>query len=111
MNATGQRTPSGLHLDRITILAQFDISLKTNPVQSRADASKPGESRIGPAPWMNGKSLTETTPLLALSEHFTELEDPRVERTKVHPLLSIVTITICAVIGGAETWDEIAAFG
>lgn len=44
-------------------------------------------------------------------EHFATLEDPRIERTKRHPLLSIVTIAICAVIAGAETWDEIAAFG
>lgn len=39
------------------------------------------------------------------------LDDPRVERTKLHPLESIVVIAICAVICGAETWDEIEAFG
>jgi predicted transposase YbfD/YdcC len=48
---------------------------------------------------------------LSLSEHFAALEDPRVERTKLHPLLSIVTIALCAVIAGAETWDDIAEFG
>ena len=48
---------------------------------------------------------------LTLAEHFSALEDPRVERTKLHPLLSIVTIAICAVICGAESWDDIEEFG
>jgi predicted transposase YbfD/YdcC len=48
---------------------------------------------------------------LTLTEHFASLEDPRVERTKLHPLLSIITIAICAVIGGAESWDDIELFG
>jgi predicted transposase YbfD/YdcC len=33
------------------------------------------------------------------------------ERTRLHPLLSIITIAICAVIAGAESWDDIALFG
>jgi predicted transposase YbfD/YdcC len=48
---------------------------------------------------------------LSLIEHFAALDDPRVERTKLHPLLSIVVIAICAVIAGAESWDDIADFG
>lgn len=48
---------------------------------------------------------------LSLTEHFAALDDPRVERTKLHPLLSIVVIAICAVIAGAESWDDIAEFG
>lgn len=47
----------------------------------------------------------------ALLQHFASLDDPRVERTKLHPLVNILTIAICAVICGAESWDEIAAFG
>ena len=47
----------------------------------------------------------------SLAEHFASLEDPRVERTKLHPLLSIVILALCAVICGAETWNEIAEFG
>jgi predicted transposase YbfD/YdcC len=46
-----------------------------------------------------------------LAAHFATLEDPRVERTKLHPLLSIVTIALCAVIAGAESWDDIETFG
>jgi len=48
---------------------------------------------------------------LSLVDHFATLDDPRVERTKLHPLLSIVTMAICAVIGGAESWDDIELFG
>jgi predicted transposase YbfD/YdcC len=48
---------------------------------------------------------------LSLTEHFAALDDPRVERTKLHALLSIVVITICAVIAGAESWDDIEEFG
>lgn len=50
-------------------------------------------------------------PVLALSQHFAQLEDPRVERTRLHQLLDIVVIAICAVIAGAESWDDIALFG
>jgi predicted transposase YbfD/YdcC len=53
----------------------------------------------------------EPPPPLSLIDHFAQLSDPRVERTKLHPLLSIITIAICAVIGGAESWDDIELFG
>ena len=55
--------------------------------------------------------MSAPVPVRALTDHFATLEDPRVERTKRHPLLSIVAIAICAVIIGAETWNEIAEFG
>lgn len=51
------------------------------------------------------------SPSLSLAEHFAALDDPRVERTKLHPLLSIVVIALCAVISGAESWDDIEDFG
>lgn len=44
-------------------------------------------------------------------EHFSVLPDPRVDRTKLHKLSDIITIVICAVICGAETWVDIADFG
>jgi predicted transposase YbfD/YdcC len=42
---------------------------------------------------------------------FAQLNDPRVERTKVHQLIDIVTIALCASIAGCEGWVEIEAFG
>ena len=48
---------------------------------------------------------------MSIREHFAGLEDPRVERTKQHQLLDILTIALCAVICGADTWVEIEAWG
>ena len=48
---------------------------------------------------------------IRLVEHFASLPDPRIDRTKAHLLLDIVTIAICAVICGADDWVEVAAFG
>lgn len=48
---------------------------------------------------------------LTLAAHFASLEDPRVERTKLHPVLSIVTIAVGAVVSGAESWDDLEQFG
>src|SRR2546429_8935560 len=48
---------------------------------------------------------------MSLQEHFATLEDPRVERTKRHQLLAIITIALCAVICGADTWVDVEEFG
>ncbi len=39
------------------------------------------------------------------------MEDPRIERRKLHLLEDIVFISIAAVLSGAETWDAIALYG
>src|SRR3954467_11890547 len=46
-----------------------------------------------------------------LQEHFAELTDPRVDRGKLHLLLDILVIALCAVICGADTWVEMEAYG
>jgi len=46
-----------------------------------------------------------------LLRFFDELEDPRMNRTKLHSLSDILVITICAVICGADEWTEIELFG
>lgn len=46
-----------------------------------------------------------------LLRFFDELEDPRMDRTKLHSLSDILVITICAVICGADEWTEIELFG
>lgn len=52
-----------------------------------------------------------TYPSGSLLTHFSTLEDPRTLYLVEHPLLDIVALTICAVICGAETWEEIEAYG
>ena len=47
----------------------------------------------------------------SIAAYFAALEDPRVDRTKRHPLLTIVGIALCAVVCGADAWVEVAAFG
>ncbi len=47
----------------------------------------------------------------SLRAHFAALPDPRVDRTKRHQLLDIVTIVICAVLCGADTWVDVEAWG
>lgn len=43
--------------------------------------------------------------------HFGDLPDPRIERTRLHKLVDIVGIAICAVVCGADDWVEVALFG
>ena len=47
----------------------------------------------------------------SVSAHFADLPDPRVERTKEHRLVDILTIGLCAVRCGAGGWTDMAAFG
>jgi len=48
---------------------------------------------------------------IQLADHFKNLPDFRVERTKRHLLIDIVVITICAVICGAEDWKAVSLYG
>ena len=50
-------------------------------------------------------------PTSTIIEHFDTLVDPRIERTKLHLLLDIVTLTICAVICGADGPSDIEQYG
>jgi predicted transposase YbfD/YdcC len=44
-------------------------------------------------------------------DHFAALSDPRVERSREHPLLSIVGVALCAILGGADDWVAVERFG
>ena len=44
-------------------------------------------------------------------EYFTQVKDPRVERTRWHSLTDIITIAILAVIAGAQGWEDIEEYG
>ena len=49
---------------------------------------------------------------LSLTTVFADLDDPRIETAnKLHPLTDILVIATCAVIAGADTWEEIAEYG
>lgn len=48
---------------------------------------------------------------MSLVEHFSTLEDPRIERKKLHGLTDIMVLSVCAMISGAEGWQGIVDFG
>ena len=46
-----------------------------------------------------------------LLRFFDGIQDPRMDRTKLHLLSDMLVITLCAVICGADNWVEIEIFG
>ncbi len=50
-------------------------------------------------------------PKITIADYFAQMPDPRVERTRRHKLIDIITIAICAVICGADTWVDIESYG
>src|SRR6476620_2178914 len=48
---------------------------------------------------------------LNFTRYFAGLPDPRVNRTKQHRLDDILGITLCAVVCGADSFEEIERFG
>lgn len=53
----------------------------------------------------------EERDLRSLETIFAQVEDPRMDRTKLHRLRDIIIIAICGVICGADGWVDIEAFG
>lgn len=49
--------------------------------------------------------------VVAILARFENLTDPRVERTKQHLLIDMVTIGLCAAICGADSWVDVETFG
>ena len=49
--------------------------------------------------------------VIDLMENLSVIYDARQEGKVVHKLTDILLLTICAVIAGAEGWDEIEDFG
>ena len=46
-----------------------------------------------------------------LYDAFATITDPGVDRTKAHSLVDIISIAICAVICGADSWVAVETFG
>jgi predicted transposase YbfD/YdcC len=51
------------------------------------------------------------SPLELIQVHFGGLTDPRMDRTRVHDLMNILVIALCATLGGADNWEEVEEFG
>jgi predicted transposase YbfD/YdcC len=48
---------------------------------------------------------------LSLIEHFQDLPDPRVNRTKAHDLIDLVVIAICTLLCAGESFNDMEDFG
>ena len=49
--------------------------------------------------------------LFSFASYFTELKDPRVERTTFYPLVEILFVVLCRSLCGAESWGDFVDFG
>ena len=54
--------------------------------------------------------MSKTKPV-SIRQCFAEVPDPRREHGRLHNLWDIIAITILAVISGADSWVEVAAYG
>jgi predicted transposase YbfD/YdcC len=55
-------------------------------------------------------SKTQSPVLDSLLQAFSEVPDPRVERTKLHPLVNVLTMALFGAICGADGWEALALF-
>jgi predicted transposase YbfD/YdcC len=49
--------------------------------------------------------------LLDIAKYFSGLDDPRIDRQKLHALPDILLIAVCGAICGAESWRDFTDFG
>jgi len=48
---------------------------------------------------------------LSIPQYFSKLKDPRRQHRRLHLLQDIIVLALCAVIAGAQDWQEIETFG
>ncbi|NJL71842.1 MAG: transposase family protein, partial [Candidatus Competibacteraceae bacterium] len=60
---------------------------------------------------MRRRLLMTEGPLASIATHFAHVSDPRLERTRAHTSLDILTVAICAILAGAEGPSGMETFG
>jgi predicted transposase YbfD/YdcC len=48
---------------------------------------------------------------VTLTKHFEQMVDPRMARTRLHPLCDVIIIAILGTICGADFWEDLPRFG
>lgn len=54
--------------------------------------------------------MVQAKELESFVDTFDELEDPRIERGRLHPLPEVLLVTLCGVIAGCDGWRDIEDF-
>jgi predicted transposase YbfD/YdcC len=55
--------------------------------------------------------MDDPTTRLGISVYFEDLADPRRAHLRRHDLMDVIVLTLCAVICGCETWEDVALWG
>jgi predicted transposase YbfD/YdcC len=55
--------------------------------------------------------MDQPTNRLGISVYFEDLADPRRAHLRQHDLMDVIVLTLCAVICGCETWEDVALWG
>ena len=56
------------------------------------------------------RTNTETPRYFGVFAFFESVPEPRVERTRIHPLVNILVIAMLVMIGVGEGWEDMEAF-
>lgn len=73
-----------------------------NPIAEAMEANRRAQAQ---------QALESVAVRTSIDEHFGALSDPRQGGMVEHRLIDIITITVCAVICGANNWVEVELFG
>jgi len=103
-------------LSEKTVCSVFTRDLTEN---LRDDQTEPSADSTHAPGFADSAQPRPTRPLLlqttALSQRlqtcFATIEDPRVERTRLHLLSDILTIAILSVMAGGEGWEDMELYG
>lgn len=57
------------------------------------------------------RACPNLSPDLSVPHYFKRLKDPRRRHRRLHLLQDIIVLSLCAVIAGAQDWQEIETFG
>lgn len=55
--------------------------------------------------------ISEDMATASLMEYFATVEDPRIERSRLHPLASVLVLSLCGVVCGANSFVAIEMYG
>jgi predicted transposase YbfD/YdcC len=59
----------------------------------------------------SSRTSQSKSPDLSIPKHFSTLKDPRRRHRRLHLLQDILVIAFCAIVAGAQDWQDIETFG